>query len=278
MLSLKRILALNPRDITFTRIVNAIIRRVKWSYHLLIYFLPFGFSLKNRRKIEAIKDANKGKRCFILATGPSLKKVKFDMLKDEFLIGMNRGFLLEQEFKVLLDLLVCIDNKTQLEQFTADYDQINHIPTFYDFRLRRLFRKLPNRFFTLNCFSPRFMTDGSTIFGDGGSVTYNCIQLAYHLGFKEVYLLGKDHSYNTNAKSGTSVKVENTEGNHFSNNYYHRDQIYDAPDYLKEEFAYEIAFEHFKKNNRNIFDLTIGGNLEVFPKKNLSEIINEYDI
>ena len=50
--------------------------------------------------------------------------------------------MLENKFGVSLNYLMCIDNKTQLKQFTENYNNLTHIPTFYDFRLHKLFDKI----------------------------------------------------------------------------------------------------------------------------------------
>ena len=56
---------------------------------------------------------------------------------------------------------------------------------------------------------------------------------------------------------------------------YNKKQIYDAPDYSGEEFAYKVALDHYTKNNRLIMDATIGGKLDVFPKVKFEEIFKE---
>lgn len=275
MLGVKRIFTLKRKDVSFNRILKAIIIRVKYIFQIIEYFLPFGFYARNRRELKSFKDLHKGKRCFIIATGPSLKDINFDLLRDEYLITMNRGYMIEEKFNILPNYLMCIDHKTQLKQFRNEYNDLNHIPTFYDFRLHRLFDKIPNRYFILTRFSPKFISDNGTIFGNGKSVTYTCIQFAYYLGFKEVYLIGKDHSYNTSAMPGTSVEVKENTQNHFIKGYYNKKQIFDAPDYTTEEFAYQVGLSHFQKNKRTIFDATVNGKLEVFPKVKLEEIFNK---
>ncbi len=275
MLGLKRILQYGRKDITFKRVLIALYTRINFLFQIATYFLPFGFYASNRRKIMQLKDINKGKRCFIVATGPSLNKVNFDLLKNEDLISMNRGYVIEDKFNISIKYHMCIDNKTQLKQFRENYNDLTHIPTFYDFRLHSLFDKIPNRYFVLTRFSPRFMSDNGSVFGNGKSVTYTCIQLAYHLGYSEVYLIGKDHSYSTKAKPGTSVKVGSDTQNHFFKGYYNKKQIYDAPDYSGEEFAYKVALDHYTKNNSLIMDATIGGKLDVFPKVKFEDIFKE---
>lgn len=274
MLGIQRILSIKIRDVSLKRVLFALFRRIKFLFILIEYFLPFGFYLENRNKIKSLRNSNVGKRCFIVATGPSLNKINFEYLNNEMLISMNKGYLIEDKFDVTLNYLMCIDNKTQLKQFTKEYDDLVHIPTFYDFRLHKLFKKTSKRVFILNRFSPKFISKNGTVFGNGKSVTYNCIQLAFYLGYSEVYLIGKDHSYKTNYRPGESVKVDEKTDNHFTKSYYKNNNIYDAPDFTTEEFAYKVALDHFTKNRRLIMDATINGKLEVFPKVNFDKIFS----
>ncbi|GAH32608.1 unnamed protein product, partial [marine sediment metagenome] len=51
--------------------------------------------MENIRRIEDLKDIHRGERCFVIATGPSLLKTDFSLIKDEILFGVNtfyRGF------------------------------------------------------------------------------------------------------------------------------------------------------------------------------------------
>ena len=116
--SFRRIKVLNRKDITAKRIMNAVLRRFASTPHTISWFLPWGFSRENRSKLRKYKNIHKGKRCFIIANGPSLKKIDFSLLKDEITIGMNRIYLIKKlnDFKPIY--LACIDKKCQLLQFT----------------------------------------------------------------------------------------------------------------------------------------------------------------
>lgn len=254
---------------SFRRIINALYKRLEYPFLLSQFAFPFGFNKKNRQKFAELKNSKSG-RCFIIATGPSLKNVDFEILKDEFTITMNRGYLLKDQVDFKPSMLVCIDMKTQINQFTNFYDNIEDVPTFYNWRARRKMRHLENRFFVFSWFSPRFLTN--SIFGGGKSVTYTCIQLAYHLGFQEVYLVGKDHYYTTKKKPSESVIVDENTNNHFLKSYYMKNQIYDSPDLKKEEHAYSIAKNKFDSESRTIMDATENGKLEVFEKIDFKDI------
>lgn len=262
----RRIKNLNRNEITLYRIVKAILRRISNIPHKLAWVLPFKFTIKNKERLKKFHNIHEGKRCFIIANGPSLKKVNFELLKNEFTIGMNRIYLMEKVNGFKPNYLVCIDKKSQLLQFTEEYNSQKGI-CFYEWDLRKKLEKKDNFYFVKSKFSPRF--SGNLLeepFGSGLSVTYTCIQLAFYMGFSEVYLIGKDHNFNTAQKAGVAVKSEKDDDNHFIKDYYKKGQRWDAPDYKSEEFAYSLAKNAYEKNGRIIKDATEGGKLEIFEK------------
>jgi len=273
--SLNRFKQLDKRDITVRRLFMALLRRLANVPHLIAWYLPWGFAKENRERLEKFKNIHKGKRCFIIANGPSLKKIDFDLLKYEYTFGMNRIYLMEGVNGFKPNYLACIDKKSQLLQFTDEYNDQKGI-CFYEWNLRHLFDKKENFIFIKGRFSPRFSTDPvKDKLGNGKSVTYAVIQLAYFMGFSQVFLIGKDHSYNITEKAGKGIKSTGKESNHFIPGYYKSGQNWDAPDYKSEEFAYELARIAYEGNGRKIKDATIGGKLDVFEKVDFYSLFQE---
>jgi hypothetical protein len=262
----KRLLALKKNDITFSRIIKAIWRRIDDIPQKIMWTLPFPFTKRNRNSIEKFKNIHKGERCFLIANGPSLKKIDFSLLKGEYSIGLNRIYLMEKENGFLPDYLGCIDVEAQLSQFLEDYDNLA-LPCFFNWGFRDKFSKKENQYFVKDNLRPDFSYDiAKEGYGTGRSVTYMAMQLAYYMGFSELYIIGKDHSYNTTEKSGTGIKSTGDEDNHFINGYYKPGMKWFAPDLETEEYAYKLTRAVFEKDGRIIKDATIGGKLEVFEK------------
>lgn len=262
---LKRIKSIKKEDISFLRIINAIFRRIYYIPQRLIYYIPYGFYQRNRKNLKSFNNIHNGERCFIIANGPSLKYIDFSLLKNEFTIGMNRIYLMKEQNGFTPNYLACIDEKSQINQFHEEFNKLE-IPCFFNFKLRNKFSKSSNQNFVVGKFSQSFAKGISKAYGNGKSVTYTAIQLAFYMGFKEVYIIGKDHSYNTVQKAGTGIKSDGNEDNHFIKGYYKKGQNWDAPDLTGEELAYKIARGKFEKNNRKIFDATVDGKLQVFDK------------
>ena len=263
--SLLRVWSLNKEDVYFSRIVKAILRRIIYVPQVVMFYLPFGFYRRNRIKLKGFHNIHKGERCFIIANGPSLEHIDFSLLKKEHTIGMNRIYLLKDKIDFMPDYLCCIDEKSQILQFHQEYDNVE-TTCFFNFKLRKKFSRSVNQNFIIGKFSQSFGSGLAKAFGNGKSVTYTAIQLAYFMGFSEVYIVGKDHNYNTAERAGTSIKSSGKEKNHFIPGYYKKGQNWDAPDLAGEEKAYEIANKHFSENDRIIKDATEDGNLEIFEK------------
>ena len=156
MIGFQRLLRIKIKDLSFYRVFNAIIRRIIHPFNLLIFFLPIGFNKKNKKKFKLLRDKYKNKRCFIIASGPSLKYINFKLLKNELTFAMNRGYMLKDQCNHMPSFLCCIDEKTQLKQFNSEYDDFNKIPTFYNWNQRNKFKKFKNRYFIKEGFSQNF--------------------------------------------------------------------------------------------------------------------------
>jgi hypothetical protein len=115
--------------------------------------------------------------------------------------------------------------------------------------------------------------------GINKSVTNCSLQIAAFMGFKEIYLLGVDLNY----EDHKSVKKENKrdwtsqkddDPNHFDPRYFGKGTKYHHPR-LDETFKkWEEAKIFFDKIEVKIYNATVGGKLEVFPRVNLTDVLN----
>ena len=58
------------------------------------------------RRIREFRDAYKGRRCFIIGNGPSLRRMDLSPLRDEVTFGLNRIYLLFEELGFSTTFLV----------------------------------------------------------------------------------------------------------------------------------------------------------------------------
>jgi hypothetical protein len=260
-----RAFSTSREDISLGRVFRAIKRRIVDIPQLVKWYYPYGFSKQNRLKLIPYKNIHAGERCFIIANGPSLQKTDLSLLKNELTIGMNRIYLVEEVNGFSPTYLAVSDIPIQLDQFTEEYNNLR-MSRFFIWNTRKKFSKQPNLMFFKQSFKMNFQPDLLKPIGAGKSVTYFCIQLAYYMGFDEVILIGKDHSYDVEGKPGEIVISDGKEQNHFIKGYYKPSQKWKIPNYKEEEYSYKLARNAFENDGRKIYDATIGGKLDVLEK------------
>ena len=111
-----------------------------------------------------------------------------------------------------------------------------------------------------------FTRDARRHLWPGATVTYVAMQLAYHLGFRQVILVGVDHSFTTQGRPHEAVVSHGDDPNHFSPQYFGKGFRWQLPDLETSEIAYRLARRAFEADGREILDATVGGRLTVFPK------------
>lgn len=219
-----------------------------------------------------------GKRVFIIGNGPSLNRHDLSLLKDEYTFGVNGIFYKTDEvgfkptFYVVEDPYVMSDNIEKINDYECQYK-------FFPQNYKSMVKNRKNvTFFTMDrgyyhplspYFSiPRFSADASHRLYCGQSVTMINIQLAYYLGFTEVYLIGMDHSYEmpkTVEENGV-ILSETDDVNHFHPEYFGKGKKWHDPHLDKVERTYQYYKLVYEAKNRNIYNATYGGNLEVFKR------------
>ena len=220
---------------------------------------------ESRRKLAALKDSHVGERCFVIGNGPSLKNTDLSKLSNDFTIGMNRIFLAADELGFSPDILVCV-NDLVVEQSVEEFNNLK-MPKFFSWRARKWLNMDSYTHFLYTTYtSPRFATNVSGRVWEGATVTNVCLQLAYHLGFSEVILIGVDHSFATKGTPNTTIESQGDDPNHFSAAYFGKGFRWQLPDLETSELAYRMARKAYEADGRRILDATVGGKLDIFEK------------
>lgn len=224
---------------------------------------------KSINHLEEIRNQYRGERCFVMGNGPSLKETDVSLLQNEFTFGMNRVYLAFEEWGFKTSFLVAV-NDLVIEQSREDLLALD-MEKYFSWHSRSLLLKdkiLPPRSYFLHTTygGPKFARNAADRLWEGATVTYVCLQLAYHLGFEEVILIGVDHSFQTQGEANTTVVSEGADPNHFDGEYFGKGFRWQLPDLQTSEKAYRMAKQAFEDDGRKILDATIGGKLTVFPK------------
>ncbi|MCR5123043.1 MAG: DUF115 domain-containing protein, partial [Ruminococcus sp.] len=227
-------------------------------------------------EIKKLKDSFAGKRCFIIGNGPSLRPNDLDALKKagEICFASNRVYHIYDKTSWRPDIYCVQDYKLickssdELNAIAAKHKFIG-IVSFHKYPAVKGFIKLlldtrefyPNR--------PEFSDDPTNRIYEGYTVTYMCIQIAAYLGFKEMVLLGVDHSYGKEKNPDGTVTHNSNTKDHFSE----QDKADNLPELFKSTLAYEAARDYVEKHGIKIFNATRGGKLEVFERRTFEEIM-----
>jgi len=153
-----------------------------------------------------------GERCFIIGSGPSLIKENLSLLKNEKIFIVNRAYKALEHGLTHYDFHVCVDKRVYEEHF-IEIQNNTKFPRFYNHafldsecywdgakeKFIPIFRhenknSILYKSLLLNIM-PSHYYDG---WGKTGSVIIDAALIAFFLGFKEIFLLGNDLSYEDN--------------------------------------------------------------------------------
>ncbi len=219
-------------------------------------------------------NASTGRKAVILCNGPSLNRVDFDLLNRThvFTFGLNKINLLFARASLRPSVIVAV-NPHVIEQ-NADFFNSTQIPLFLDARAARRIRFRSNiHLLHSSGLSARFAEDCSWSICQGHTVTYVAMQLAFHMGFRSVALVGCDHSFATKGPANATVAAEQNDPNHFDPTYFSKGVTWQLPDLARSELHYAIARDVFEKHDRRIVNCTDGGKLELFDRMPLDEFL-----
>lgn len=225
---------------------------------------------ESRRRLNEIAGRYAEERCFIIGNGPSLIETDLSRLRGEHTFALNRGYLLFDRIGEPTTFLVAV-NRYVVEQFSAELFAAGST-TFVSWRSRRHVPRGADVIFVRRAPSLTFSEDLASGAWEGATVTYMAMQVAYHLGFQDVVLIGVDHRFASTGPPNELVTSQGADPNHFDPNYFGAGVKWQLPDLEMSERAYRLANERFVADGRSIVDATVRGNLTVFRKVDFESV------
>lgn len=221
---------------------------------------------ESMKRLAELKGIHKGQRAFIIGNGPSLKNTDLSKLRNEFTFGLNRIYLMFPELGFHTSYFITV-NDLVIEQCRDDILTLP-MPKFLSWRTHGLFPagEAPATFLYTTYDNPSFSKDVRHRVWESATVTYVAMQLAFHMGFETVILIGVDHTSNVPGKANTTIVSQGDDPNHFNPAYFGKGFRWQLPDFETSEIGYRLARQAYEANGRQIIDATIGGKLTVFPK------------
>ena len=216
--------------------------------------------------LAGLKDIHRGERAFIIGNGPSLKQTDLGRLRGEFTFGLNRIYLLFPELGFGTSYFVAV-NDLVIQQCKDDIAALP-MPKFLSWRSHRFFSHgpPPATFLYTTYDNPAFARDVRNRVWESATVTYVALQLAFHMGFAQVILVGVDHHSNVAGKANSTIVSAGDDPNHFHPGYFGKGFRWQLPDFETSEIGYRLARQAYEAADREVLDATIGGKLTIFPK------------
>lgn len=238
--------------------------RMVWDFNIT--------SWSSRAKLRKWKHRYIGRKAVILCNGPSLLRTDFSLLSGVFCLGLNKVYLLFKREAFRPQCIVAV-NRFVIEQSAEFYNQTD-IPLFLDSYAQqaRLIKPRAHVVF-LHSAPGGFARDCSISVDQGTTVTYVALQLAFHMGFQEVALVGADHEFAESGPAHKIVTAGEIDRSHFDPNYFAGGVKWQLPDLYNSEVAYVRARRTYEAFGRRVVNCTEGGKLEVFDRESLEKFV-----
>lgn len=230
---------------------------------------------KEHKTIEEIdlKKLKHDDECYIVGNGPSINSYDLELIRNKDCFASNLIFKIFEEtdwrprFYFIQDRYARIGdflNNTEIKYlFIGDYfwrTRKFYNKNAYCYHLKRV--KNENEI--------KFSHNVYECIYDSCTVTYTMIQMAIFMGYKKIYLLGIDHNYNFIFDKTGKVVEKNIKKSHFFDDEKPKEVIANV---FMMEAGYLKAKEEAEKLDIAIFNVTRGGNLNCFLRKNLEETL-----
>lgn len=242
-----------------------------------------GFPLNRSDKaLLSLKDKHKGRRCFIIGNGPSLRISDLDRLKNEITFASNKIYLAfdstdwRPDYYSVIDVLVAANNAGSISQLDLD--------TYATYPLKVYFKR-ERSIIWIRCISKKDKEIGFSknllegVCG-GATVIYAQLQMAYFMGIKEVYLIGLDFKFNipspTSEVCEQGIVLDMPGGiNHFHPKYRMPGEKWTIPKMGRQKLAFIKAKEEFEADGRYIYNSSRQTALDVLPRVNIDQVLSE---
>lgn len=225
-------------------------------------------------RLDFLRGRHRGERCVIVANGPSLNGMDLAPLRGETVIGLNKIHLGLPRFGFYPRYYVAINRKV-MEQAAQAIRAMTSVKFLGCHAVAAALAEDALTYIIDTEHPPaRFSRDLALGMHEGWTVTYAALQVAYHLGFADVVLVGLDHRYRFDGEPNEARRLEGPDPNHFAPDYFGHGQAWDNPDLVRSEESYRIALQEFRREGRSIVDATPGGACNVFPKVDFDRLFH----
>lgn len=237
--------------------------------------------MKNR--LQTFQNRYQGQRCFLMGNGPSINKTDLSLLANDYVWGVNKCFLLFDRISWRPSFYTVIDRPGAKDSAHEINDLVSQLPStfcfFPDILAGQIVEARGNTYWFHDLFDywtlnkvDQSSAQASRLFQQDvrggvrviGTVMYSVLQLAVYMGFNPIYLIGCDTEFSRSA--------ETVSANYFDPDYIQKFKRIAMLDVEMSIYSYEIARAACDSLGVQIYNATIGGKLEVFPRVDYSTL------
>ena len=243
----------------------------------------------SQQRLALMRNKQRGRRCFIIANGPSLQALDMTKLRREVTIGCNGIYQAFPEWGFHTSYLVFEDIE-QLELRRHDVGRVSGpvklaaLYNAYAFKpdRRTLFFNAPRmrgQLYYWEDLYPQFSRDFAAIVTSRQHGDLHHAATRVSPGRDPVYLIGWTDYGNCEALSTGKITIteENVgliRGLHFSNQYYQVGDQIGVPDVARQEAAYTAARAAFEADGRRVFNASAHTALDVFERRDYDRLFD----
>ena len=241
---------------------------------------------------KRFKGIHKNERLFILCSGPSIREMDLTVLKNEITMAVH-SFYLHKDISVIQPEYYCNAqweyNEKTTEKVAEAYlkDLKMHVgKSQYFFSLRE--KGIIDRMQNFDSEEVNYYCYGkdSSLYEEVDlcqgimpvhSVPVICIQLAIYMGFKEIYLLGTEHDFLTTKKYAYFYdRKQAVTGDTDITTDADSNLVMNFSDAIADAYAlwnnYKVVRRIAQKNDIKIYNATMGGALDLFPRVDFNSL------
>jgi hypothetical protein len=243
--------------------LSLILRRLQWDLQ--------PESWRSRKRLKRLLGAHPGRKAVVLCNGPSLLKTDLSVLNGFFTFGLNKINLLFPRTSFRPSCVVAV-NPFVLEQ-NKEFYRTTDLQLFLDRAGLGLIPPRDNITYLHSTGQRAFAQNCSMSIYQSHTVTFVALQLAFHMGFTEVALVGCDHNFAVQGPANKTVVSQGEDRSHFDPNYFGPGTKWQLPDLFESEVGYTMALKAFEEAGRKLVNCTHGGKLEIFPRMSLKAFL-----
>lgn len=221
-------------------------------------------------------------RCFVIGTGPSITISDLEMLQGEFTFSTNAiiNCFHKGEWR---PTCYCVDDPAAKKRYIDKYgmERLTHECQYVMCSMRSGMLQYADRYDNLLFYYSfdEYSEDGSPLFSEnilsntycGGTTLYGVLQIAFWMGFKEIYLLGVDLGFAIEKHLDGTIERKGKEAATAAILKGSNDvqPIYEIEKILQ---GYSVVKRYAQEHGVKIQNATRGGKLEIFERVNLDTL------